>query len=40
MITFWKTVRWLLSTRPLCTLCGEKVRDKELHMFVEHADGT
>jgi hypothetical protein len=40
MIKFLKTLRWLYSDRPLCSLCGEKVRDLALHRYVDHADGT
>jgi hypothetical protein len=40
MITMLMSLRWFLSKRPMCTLCGEKVRDLWLHQHVDHADGT
>lgn len=40
MIRLVRIMLWLWSDRPLCTLCGEKVRDLALHRYVDHAHGT
>ena len=40
MITLLRSLAWFLSPRPMCTLCGEKHRNMDLHLHVDHADGT
>lgn len=40
MIDFYRSMRWLFSRKPMCTLCGEKHRDMWLHQHVDHADGS